>query len=106
MALGAAHAFAALLLEDPDLRAARLALDDGNDASVLDKRGAGDDFAAVLFNEQDLAQRELGSRFARRAVNSQDAAGRCLVLTSAGLDDCVHFSHLRTPLVYGGLRCL
>src|SRR6185295_14355283 len=58
MAFGAAHALPALLLEDPDLGAARLAFDNRKDASVLDKRGAGQNLAAVLFDEQDLAERE------------------------------------------------
>src|SRR5262245_61043495 len=91
MALGPAHALPALLLEDPDLGTARFALDDRQDASVLDKRGAGEDFAAVLFDQEDFADRELRTRCARRPVDRQDAAGGRFMLTSAGLDDCVHF---------------
>ena len=41
-----------------------LAVDDGDDARVGDERRAGEDFAAVLFDEQHLVERELGARLA------------------------------------------
>ena len=68
MTVGPAHALAALLLEDADLRAAGLALDDGDDARVGDKRRAGQDFAAVFFDEQHLFEGQLGARLAGGAV--------------------------------------
>ena len=39
-----------------------------DDPGVGDKRRAGEHFAAVLFDEQHLFERQFGARFARRAV--------------------------------------
>ena len=47
MAFGAAHAFAALFLEDADFRAARFAFDHAHDTGVGDKGRAGEDFATA-----------------------------------------------------------
>src|SRR6185436_951320 len=99
MTLGAAHALPALLLEHPDFRSARRALDDPHDTGVGHERSAGEDFAAVFFDEEDLTDRELRPRRARRPVDGEDAAWGYLVLTSAGLDDCVHV-HLCKLIVY------
>ena len=83
MALGPAHALAALLLEDADLRAARLAFDHADDPGVGDERRAGEDFAAVFFDEQHLLERQLGAGLARRAVERGEAARSDLHLPPA-----------------------
>ena len=45
-----------------------LAFDDADDAGVGHERRAGEDFAAVLLDEQHLIERQLGARLAGRAV--------------------------------------
>ena len=62
MTLGPAHALAALLLEDADLRAARLAVDDADDLDVGHKGRAGEHFAAVLLEEQHLVDGDFVAR--------------------------------------------
>jgi len=56
MSLGAAHTLAALLLEDANLRAARLAVDHAQHPDVGDKRRAGEDFAAILLEKEDAVE--------------------------------------------------
>src|SRR5262245_14828940 len=90
VAPGPAHALAALLLEHADLRPARLALDDRDDAGVGDERRTGEDVAAVLFDEQHLFERQFGPGFTDGAVYQHDAPWRDLQLTPAALDDRVH----------------
>ena len=41
-----------------------------DDAGVGDERRAGEDFAAVLFDEQHLLERQLGAGLAGRAVDA------------------------------------
>src|ERR1035437_5863817 len=94
MALGPAHAFAALFLEDADFRAARFAFDHGHDTGLGDKGRAGEDFAAVFFAEQDGLDRQRRARLAGRAVDGGEAPGGAPHLTPARLDDCVHSRHL------------
>ena len=50
------------------------------------------DFAAVLFDEQHLVERQLRAGLAGGAVDGGDAAGRDLDLPAAALNDCVHVS--------------
>ena len=83
MPLGPAHALAALLLEHADLRAARLAFDDGYDAGLGDKRRARHDVAAVVLDEQHLLDRQLVARLAGRSVDGDDAAGLDARLSAA-----------------------
>ena len=71
-----AHALAALLLEHANLGSARLAFDDADDARVGDKRRAGEHFAAVFLDQQDLVERQFGARLAGRAVDGRETAGR------------------------------
>src|SRR5436190_19698521 len=94
MALRPAHALATLLLEDPDLRSALLAVDDGDHAGVGDERGAGENLSAVLFDKQDFRQRQLGAGLASGAGDVGVAAAGDPQLMAAGLDDCVHILHL------------
>src|SRR3954452_14952550 len=84
MALGPAHALAALLLEHADFRAARLSLDQSQDSGVRHEWRASHHFAAVFFNEQHLIQRQFRSGLPRRAVHDGDGSGSHLDLTSAG----------------------
>src|SRR5262245_33070732 len=94
MPLGPAHALAALLLEDADLRAARFAVDNRHHLGVGDVGCAGEDLAAVCFDEQDLFDRQLLTRFADGSVDGDKAARGHLGLTAAVLDDRVHVRHL------------
>src|SRR5258706_1165810 len=94
MTLGAPHALAPFLLEDADLRAARLAGHDEDHARVGDKGRPSDDFTAVFFDEQDLSERQLRAGLAGRTVDEGDAARGHLVLPAAGLNDCEHNRHL------------
>jgi hypothetical protein len=91
---GPAHTLAALFLEDANLGAARLAFDGRHDARVGDEGRAGEDFAAVFFDEEHLFERELGARLACGAVDGGEAAGRDADLPAAGLNDGVHDAHL------------
>src|SRR5688572_28650621 len=87
MTFRAAHAFAAFLLEHPDLRSARLALDDGDDADVGDKRCAGYDLATVLFDQQHLREGQLGAGLSSCSVDPDEVAGHHLDLTTTRLND-------------------
>src|SRR5204863_6258654 len=88
--LGVARTLAALFLEDTNLGPASYALNDGDDARVGDEGGAGENFAAVLLDEQYVVDRELIARRAGRAVNRHELPGRHLALVAAVLDDGVH----------------
>src|SRR5438045_6961597 len=94
MALGPAHALAALFLEDANLRPARFAFDDGDDARLGDERGAGEDLTAVLLDEENTVVGQLGAGLAGGALDEDEGARRDLHLTAAGLDDGVHDRHL------------
>src|ERR1700716_216886 len=95
MTLGAPHTLPSLLLEHTDLRSARLPIDNRHDARVGDEWGPGDDLTAILLDEQHLLERQLRARLAGRAIDDDDGAGRHPVLTSPGLNDCVHVRHPR-----------
>jgi hypothetical protein len=102
MSFGPAHALAALLLEHPDLRAARLAVDHADDLRVGHERRAGEHLAALFFEEQDLLD---GDRLARRgldAIDRDDRAWAHLHLAPARLNDCEHVPNPPQPL-RGGL---
>ena len=73
MALGAAHALAALLLEHADLRAARLAVDDADDAGVGDERRAGEHLTAVLLEHstRSMLTSSTGSESTRSTVTTE-----------------------------------
>src|SRR6185436_836351 len=90
MSARAPDALAAALLEHADLRAARLAVDDADDLHVGDERRAGEDFAAVLFDEQHLIDRDLRARLGLDPIHGDDGARGDLHLPAAGLDDCEH----------------
>src|SRR5258705_9952934 len=85
-----AEALAPLLLEDAELRPARLAVDDANHLRVGDKRRAGDDVARVLLDEQHLLEGELLARFTCGSVDLDDGSRSDLDLAAARLDDRVH----------------
>src|SRR5687767_14468684 len=91
---GPAHPLAAFLLEYTNFRPPRLPLDDREDPRVGHEGGPGEHFAALFFDEQDLAERDLRAGFARSAVDESDGARRHLDLAAVGLNDCVHTSHL------------
>src|SRR5438445_5115826 len=93
MTFGAAHALPPLLLEHADLRSARLAVDNGQDARVGDEGGAGDDLTAIVLDKQHLLERQLRAGLARRTVDDDDGPRRYPVLTTASLNDCVHVRH-------------
>src|SRR5207245_1765609 len=88
-------ALAALLLEDADFRAADFALDHGHDLRVGDEWRAGENLAALVFDDQNLLERELGTRFTGRTGQGRKAARRHLDLMAAALNDCVHNRHPR-----------
>src|SRR2546427_4371156 len=90
MPLGSTHPFAAFLLEHPNLRSARFAVDDRDHLRVRHEGGSRDGAAAVRFGEQHVSERQFRARFARRPVEPHEPARRHLHLTSARLDDCVH----------------
>src|SRR5262245_11516574 len=94
MASGAAHALAALLLEDANLRSARLAVNDRDDPGVRYVRGTGHDLAAVGLDEQHGPQCQFFTGRADCAVDNRNAARRYPVLASASLNDGVHHLHL------------
>src|SRR5215471_3876294 len=100
MTLGPAHALPALLLEDADLRPARLTFDDCDDLRIRDKRRARQHFAPVFFDEQHAAERYFRAGFAGRAVERRETAGGHAHLAPAGLDDCVHICTYPKPLSY------
>src|SRR6266849_6774952 len=95
MTFGAAHTLPSLLLEHADLRSARLTVDNRQDARVGDEGRAGDDLTAIVLDEQHLLERQLRAGLACRTIDDDDGPGRHPVLTSAGLDDCVHVLHPR-----------
>src|SRR5439155_26793997 len=107
MSLGAAHALPALLLENPDLGTARLAVDDAHDLDVGDERRSGQHLAAVLFKEQDAVDAHLFALFGVDPIDGDHTARRHLHLTAAALDDCEHdhaSSRQRKTLDYHGTR--
>src|SRR5882672_10568968 len=85
-----AEALAPLLLEDAQLRPARLAVDDANHLRVGDKRRAGDDVARVLLDEQHLLEGELLARFTCGSVDLDDSSRSDLDLAAARLNNRVH----------------
>src|SRR6476620_10429950 len=95
-----AESLASLLLEDPQLRTARLTVDDGDDLSVGDKWRTGDDVAAIFLDKQHLLEGELSALLAQCAVHFDDGSGRNLQLATARLDDRVHV----IPLYQARLR--
>src|SRR6185437_1579738 len=74
--------------------AAGLALDRRHDARVGDEGGAGEDFAAVFFDEEHLFERQLGAGLAGRTVDGGEAALGDADLAAARLNDGVHDAHL------------
>ena len=90
MALGPAHALAALLLEHPNLRAARLAVDDADDLDVGHERRPREHFAAVLLEEQHAVDGDFLARPRVDAVEGDHGARRDLDLAAAALNDCEH----------------
>src|SRR2546428_843699 len=90
MAFRAPLALPALLLEDPDFRPARLAVDDAHHPGASHKRRAGDELAAVLGEKQHLLEGHVRAAVARGAVNLHRRARRNLYLPSAGLNNRVH----------------
>ena len=95
MTFGAAHALPPLLLEHADLRSTRLAVDNCQDARVGDEGRAGDDLTAIVLDEQHLLERQLRAGLACRTIDDDDGPRRHFVLTSAGLNDCLHIPHPR-----------
>src|SRR5678815_3464911 len=81
---------ASLLLEDPQFRPARLAVDDADDLCVGDKWRTGDDVSAISLDKQHLLKGELSALLAQCAVHFDDGPRRNLQLASARLDDRVH----------------
>src|SRR2546425_11060420 len=90
MTFRAPLALPALLLEDPDFRPARLAVDDAHHLGAGHKRRAGDELAAVLGEKQHLLEGHVRAAVARGAVNLHRRARRNLYLPSAGLNNRVH----------------
>src|SRR5438270_9092902 len=88
--LGPAHPLAAFFLEHPDFRAALFAVDDGRDARVGDEWRAGENLAAILFDEQHLVNRHLGAGLGDCAGDRGDPTLGDLDLMPAALHDCVH----------------
>ena len=84
------ESLASLLLEDPQFRPARLAVDDADDLCVGDKWRTGDDVAAIFLDKQHLLKGELSALLAQCAVHFDDGPGRNLQLASARLDDRLH----------------
>src|SRR5512147_1766460 len=74
VALGQAIALAALVLEDADLRAGRVALDLGQDLRAGDERIA--DLELVAADEEHLAELDLVARFAVDQLDVDDVARR------------------------------
>src|SRR5215831_11375111 len=75
---GPAHSLAPLFLENPDLRSARFAFDDRDDLRVGDKWRARQNFAAILFDQQDLVVRQLCPWLSGCSVDGRDASRRHL----------------------------
>src|SRR5207237_831526 len=87
MPLGPAHALAALLLEHPDLRSARLAVDHAEDLHVGHERRAGENLAAVFFEKQDAIDGHFVARLGVKAVDFDEGPRRDLHLTAAAFND-------------------
>ena len=85
-----AEALASLLLEDANLRAARLSIHDADHFGSGDVRSPRDDVARVFLNEQDLFKGERRSCFGRRTIDFDDRSRRYLHLSTTGLNDGVH----------------
>src|SRR5215204_2265506 len=94
MTLGPAHALAALLLEDADLRAARLAVDHAEHLDVGHERGAGKHFTAVFFEEQDAIDADFVASLRVDTVDLDHRARGHLDLAAATLNDCKHLYRL------------
>src|SRR6185295_2520374 len=107
MALGVARALPPLFLEDADLRSAALAFDDRDDARIRDEGRAGEDFAGVGLDQQDLLESQLLALVPDSPVDGHEASRRDFRLMSAVLDDCVHVRHLckRGTVQPKSLRC-
>src|SRR5262245_43820884 len=84
------ESLSALLLEHPQFRPARLAVDDADYFCVGDKWRTGDDVAAISLDKQHLLKGELSALLSQCAVHFDDGPGRNLQLSSARLDDRVH----------------
>src|SRR4030095_8158703 len=97
VALRPAHALALLLLEDADLRPARLTVDDTDAPGVGDEWRAGEHFAAVLFEHQHAVDADFLAGFDVDAIHGDDRARRHLDLPSAALNDCEHVQLLTGP---------
>ena len=90
MSLGPAHALAALLLEDADLRPARFALDDGRDLALA-TYGAPASTSPPSFSTSSTSPNVTSApALADRAVDGREAAGRDPHLPAARLNDRVH----------------
>src|SRR5687768_16155386 len=85
-ALRAAIALAALLLEDADLRAALFAVDDRHDLRVLDERGAHEQVAIGVLEEEHLLERNFVARLGIHQVDGDDIALADLQLAAAALN--------------------
>src|SRR5215510_6144335 len=90
MAPRLAEPLAAFLLEHPQLRPARLALDDADDPGARDERRAGEHLSGVLLDEQYLLERHFGAVLAQQAVDLDNRARRHPDLTTPRLNDGVH----------------
>src|SRR5262252_9157821 len=90
---GPAHALAALFLEHPDLRSACFAVNDGDDASVGDKRRTGENLSAVFLDDEHLFERQFSAWIASSSIQGRDATWRHLDLMPTCLNDCVHYRH-------------
>jgi hypothetical protein len=97
MTLGAAHALAALLLEHPDLRPTRFAVDDTDNPDVGNERRSGKHLAAFLFQDEHLVNRHFVAGRGVEAIDGDDVAGADFDLPATALNDCEHGTLLRLP---------
>src|SRR5476651_1078141 len=81
-----AEALAALLLEDPDLRTARFTIDDAEHSGARHERRAGEQFAALFCQKQDLLEGDRGPGIACSAIHLDGLTRRYLHLTTPGLN--------------------
>src|SRR4051812_45018760 len=88
-----AEPLAALLLEDDDLGAAGLAVDNADNPGVRDERCPGEHLAAVLLEEEHLVERDLLADFGVDAVDGEHRTRIHPDLTPARLNDCEHVQH-------------
>src|SRR5688500_2033325 len=93
MAACLAEALAPLLLEDANLRAARLAVDNADHFGVGNEGCSGKHLAAVLFEKKHLVEGDFLADLGLEAVDRDHRARVHLHLTPAGLYDCEHVSH-------------